>query len=78
MTGKEGKIDNIKLTAMQDHLCSNYSPFYEDFPISTREINDFKLKIMESLIIARDKSCLNKGIHLCLYSYLDKTSMIII
>ena len=38
-----------------------YSPSCEDFSILTRESNDFKLKIMESLLIASDKPCLNKA-----------------
>ena len=42
-------------------LCCNYSPSFEDFSILTRESNDFKLKIMESLLIARDKPILNKA-----------------
>ena len=62
LTGKKKKIDNNKLTAIQEHLlCCNYFPSYEDFSILTRESNDFKLKITESLLIARDKSCLNKA-----------------
>ena len=49
-TGKKAKIDNKKLTVIQEHvLCCNYSPSYEGFSIFTRECNDFKLKIMESL-----------------------------
>ena len=42
-------------------LCCNYSPSYEDFSIWTRESNDFKLKIMESLLIARGKPVLSKA-----------------
>ena len=42
-------------------LCCNYSPSNEDFSILTRESNDFKLKIMESLLVACDKPCLNKA-----------------
>ena len=58
---KKVKTDNNKVTALQEHLlCCNFSPSFEDFPILTRESNDFKLKIMESLIIARDKPILNK------------------
>ena len=50
LTGKKVKIDNNKLMAIQEHLlCCNYSPSFEDFSILTRESNDFKLKIMESL-----------------------------
>ena len=62
LTEKKVKIDNNKLTAIQEHLlCCNYSPSFEDFSILTRESNDFKLKIMESLLIARDKPVLNKA-----------------
>ena len=58
---KKVKIDNNKLTTIQEHLlCCNYSPSYEDFSVLTRESNDFKLKIMEILLIAFDKPCLNK------------------
>ena len=62
LTEKKVKIDNNKLTGIQEHLlCCNYSPSFEDFPILTRESNYFKLKIMESLLIARDKPILNKA-----------------
>ena len=56
------KKDNNKLTATQEHLlCCNYCPSLEDFSILIRESNDFKLRIMESLLIARDKPILNKA-----------------
>ena len=62
LTEKKVKIDNNKLTAIQEHLlCCNYSPSFGDFSILTRESNDFKLKIMESLLIARDKPILNNA-----------------
>ena len=62
LTGKKVKIDNNKLTAIQEHLLHcNYSPSFEEFSILTRKSNDFKLKIMESLLIARDKPILNKA-----------------
>ena len=62
LIGKKVKIDTKKLTAIQEHLlCCNYSPSFEDFSILTRESNYSKLKIMESLLIARDKSILNKA-----------------
>ena len=49
LTDKKVKIDNNKLTAIQEHLSyCNYYPYIEDFPILTRETNDFKLKIMQS------------------------------
>ena len=58
----EKTVDNNKLTAIQEHLlCCNYCPSFEDFSILTRESNDFKLKIMESLLIACDKPILNKA-----------------
>ena len=53
------KINNNKLTVIQEHLsCCNYSPCFEGFSILTRKSNNFKLKIMESLIV-RDKAVLN-------------------
>ena len=59
---KKVKADNNKLTAIQEQLlCRNYSPSFEDFSILTREINDFKLRIMKSLLITRDKPILNKA-----------------
>ena len=62
LTDKKVKIDNNKLTAIQEHLlCCNYCPSFEDFSILIRESNDFKLRIMESLLIARDKPILNKA-----------------
>ena len=62
LSDKKIKIDNNKLTAIQEHLlCCNYCPSFEDFSILTRESNDFKLKIMESLLIAHDKPILNKA-----------------
>ena len=61
LTGKKVKIDNNKLTAIQEHfLCCNYPPSYKDFSTLTMESNGFKLKIMENLLITRNKSCLNK------------------
>ena len=62
LTEKKVKIDNNKVTAIQEHvLCCNYSPSFEDFSILTRESNDSKLKIMERLLIARYKPILNKA-----------------
>ena len=62
LTGKKVKTDNNKLTAIQEHiLCCNYTPSFEDFSILTKESNGFKLKIMESLLIARDNPVLNKA-----------------
>ena len=60
-TGKKIKTDSSKLMAIKEHLlyCS-YFPSLEKFSILTIKSNDFKLKIMESLLIVRDKSVLNK------------------
>ena len=59
---KKGEIDNNKLMAIHEHLLRcNYSPFFEDFSILIRESNEFKLKIMESLLIARGKLVHNKA-----------------
>ena len=41
--------------------CCNYSTYFEDFSILTKESNNFKLKIMEILLIACDKLALNKA-----------------
>ena len=73
LTEKKVRIYNNKLMAIQEHLlCCNYSPSYEKISILTWESNDFKLKTMESLLIARDKPCLNKvyeitGYHMMIY-----------
>ena len=62
LTGKNVKIDNNKLTAIQeDLLCCNCFPCFEDFSIMTTESNGFKLKIMQSLLIACDKPILKKA-----------------
>ena len=62
LTEKKVKIDNNKPVVIQEHLlCCNYSPSFKDFSILTRECNDFKQKIMESLLTARDKPILNKA-----------------
>ena len=62
LTEKKVKIDNNKLTTIQEHLlCCNYSLSFEDISILTMESNDFKLKIMESLLITREKLILNKA-----------------
>ena len=61
LTGKKVKINNNRLTTIQEHLlCCNYSPSIEDFSILIKVSNDFILKIMESLLIARDQPVLNK------------------
>ena len=62
LTEKKVKIDNNKLTAIQEHLlCCNYSPSFEEFSISTKENNEFKWKITESPLIVRYKPVLNNA-----------------
>ena len=62
LTGKKVEIESNKLTAIIEYfLCCNYTPSFEDFSILTRESNDFKLKIMKSLLIVRDKPILDKA-----------------
>ena len=56
LTGEKVGIDNNQLTMIQEH----YSPSFEDFFILTKENNVVKLKIMENLPIAREKSVLKK------------------
>ena len=52
LTEKKVKIDNNKLTTIQEHLlCCRYCPSFEDFSILTRE----------SLLIARDKPTIKKA-----------------
>ena len=61
-TGEKVKIENNKLTVIQEHLlCCNCCTSFEDLSILTRESNDFKLKIIESLLIALDKPIFNKA-----------------
>ena len=49
------------MTIQEHFLYCNYSPSSEDVSAWARESNDFKLKIMETVLIARDKSVLNKA-----------------
>ena len=62
LTGKKVKIENNKVTAIQEYLLyCNYSSSYDNFSIFTRWNNNFRLKIMESILIAQDKPVLNKA-----------------
>ena len=61
LTEKKVKIDNNTLTAIQEHLlCCNYSASFEEFSILTRKSNDFNLKVIGILLIARDKRILTR------------------
>ena len=62
LAGKNVKIDNNKLTAIQKHLLyCYYSPSREIFYILIRETNNVNLEIMESLLIQRDKPVFSKA-----------------
>ena len=59
---KKVNIESNNLTAIREQLlCCNYSTSFEDFSILTRKSNDIKVKIMDSLLIARDRLILNKA-----------------
>ena len=68
LTGKQVKIENNKLTAIQNtsYVLTTLHPLNEDFSILIRESNDFKLKILEYLLIARNKTDLKSRIPHCL------------
>ena len=45
------QINNNKLTAIENHLSRyNFSPSFEEFSILPIKVNEFKMKIMESLL----------------------------
>ena len=59
LTGKRVKGDDD--SAIREHLLfCNYTPDFEDFSILATSNNDFKVKLMESLLINRDDLPLNK------------------
>ena len=52
----------IELPAIQKcNLFCNYSLSFEEFSFLRTEKNDFELKVMESLLIERDKPMFNKA-----------------
>ena len=78
LTEKKVKIDN-KLVPTQEHLwCCNHFPSFEDYFILTMESNDFKLKTMESLLTALDKTVLSKADSSMPLELSDITSVVII
>ena len=53
-----------KTTAIkQHHLFCNYSSGFDDFSILASNNNDFKITLMESLLIDRDQPPLNNNRH---------------
>ena len=60
LTGKRVKGDDD--SAIKEHLLfCNHTPEFEDFSILTSNNNDFKVTLMESLLINRDHPPLNKN-----------------
>ena len=56
-------LSNKQNTAISEHLSScDFSPTFDSFDILTKESNDFKLTMKESLLIERDKPFLNKTV----------------
>ena len=64
LTGKsKANLQPQQYTAIISHsLFCDHAPSFEDFSILSRETNDFKLTLKESLLINRDKPCLNKTV----------------
>ena len=60
LTGKRIKGDDD--SAIKDYLFfCNHSPDFEDFSILTVNNNDFKVTLMENLLISRNHPLLNKN-----------------
>ena len=60
LTGKRVKGDDD--SAIKEHLSfCNHTPDFEDFSILATSNNDFKVMLMESLLISRDQPPLNKN-----------------
>ena len=62
LTGKRVKGDNGS-AIKEHHLFCNYSSSFDDFSILASNNNDFKVTLMESLLINRDHPPLNKNRH---------------
>ena len=63
LTGKRVKEDNDS-AIKEHHLFCSHSPGFDDFSILASNSNDFKVTLMESLLINRDAPPLNKNRHL--------------
>ena len=62
LTGKRVKGDNDS-AIKEHHLFCNHSSGFDDFSILASNNNDFKVTLMESLLINRDHPPLNKNRH---------------
>ena len=63
LTGKRVKGNNDSAIKERQLFC-NYSSGFDDFSILASNNNDFKVTLMESLLINRDHPALNKNRHL--------------
>ena len=62
-----------KGSVISDHLLlCNHSPFFEKFSVLTKENKKFLLELKESLLIMRDKPCLNRNIRSASLYLFDK------
>ena len=59
LPGKRVKEDDDS-TIKEQYLLYNHLPDFEDFSILTRNSNNFKITLMESLLIDRDHPLLNE------------------
>ena len=62
LTGKRVKGDNNS-ARREHHLFCNHSSFFDNFFILASNNNDFKVTLMESLLINKDHPPLNKNRH---------------
>ena len=62
LNGKTLKGDNDS-AVKEHHLFCNHSSGFDDFSILASNNNDFKVTLMESLLINRDHPPLNKNRH---------------
>ena len=60
-TGKRMKGDND--SAVKEHLFCNHSSGFDNFSILASNSSDFKVTLIESLLIKRDHPPLNKNGH---------------
>ena len=58
-TGRRVKGDDD--SAIEEHLFCNHTPDFEDFSVLATNNNDFKVTLMESILINRDHPPLNKN-----------------
>ena len=69
LKGKRVKRDNDSFIE-EHHLFCNHSWFW-DFSVVASNNNDFKVTLMENLLINRDYPSLNKNKHLLSFEFFD-------